>query len=184
LKQSMQVLTSSETNEWYTPPWVIGLVREVFGEIMLDPASNEHAQRWIKARRYYAIEDDGLSLPWASETLFLNPPYGKTGSRSNQEIWMAYLISQLPYIGSCIALTKTVPGYRWWNGLWRGLWPGPLCITSERISFVSPTGKTGKSKAASTFWYYGPDEGEFRAVFNKIGRVVEREKNGDHPGSG
>jgi hypothetical protein len=112
LKQSMEVLTSSETNEWYTPPWVIELVREVLGEIWLDPASNDHAQQWIKARRYYTVEDDGLSLPWASETLFLNPPYGKTGSRSNQEIWMSYLISQLPYIGSCIALTKTVPGYR------------------------------------------------------------------------
>lgn len=35
--------------EWYTPPNIIDLAREVLGTINVDPASNTIAQEWIKA---------------------------------------------------------------------------------------------------------------------------------------
>lgn len=171
--QPMQVLVSSETNEWYTPPSYIDAVRDVLGDIELDPASHPTAQAWINAERFYTVEDDGLSHPWVCRSLFLNPPYGKTGNQSNQDIWMRYLISQLPTIGSCIALTKTVPGYVWWDRLFNGAWPGHLCITTGRIAFIAPDGKTeGRSKAASSFWYYGNDPDRFFFYFSKLGRVL------------
>lgn len=64
MKQAMRVLTSSETAEWYTPPYITDMVRQFMGDIDLDPASCEAANRWIKAKRIYTIEDDGLALDW------------------------------------------------------------------------------------------------------------------------
>ena len=172
LKQAMRVLTSSETNEWYTPPEVIKLVRLVLNDIELDPASCRAANKIVGAKIYYTV--DGLWASWKCSTLFLNPPYGKIGNRSGQDVWMEKLISELPTIGACIALTKTVPGYEWWDKLFNGCWPGPMCITEGRLSFVSSTGALrGQSKAASSFWYYGNDPQRFADVFCRIGRIIQ-----------
>jgi len=173
MKQSMQLLTSSKTNEWYTPPEIMHIVRAVLGKIELDPASNEDANRIVQAKRFYAKEDDGLSQKWEAATLFLNSPYGKVNGKSSQSVWMNYLLSQLDTIGGCIALSKTVPGYVWWSDLFNGKWPGPVCITRDRISFISGDGRsTGKAKSASSFWYYGDNKDKFAERFSEIGRVI------------
>ena len=172
----MQVLTSSTTNEWYTPPEILDAVRDVIGDIELDPASCTAANEFVRAERIYTVEDNGLAQFWGARSLFLNSPYGKIGSRSGQDVWMECLISQLGSIETCIALTKAVPGYVWWDQLFRGGWPGLLCITEGRLSFISSDGgKRGQSKAASSLWYYGPYENEFRERFESIGRVLEPE---------
>jgi len=177
MKQQMQVLTSSATNEWYTPPEILDAVRDVIGDIELDPASCAAANEFVRAERFYTIEDDGLSKFWEARSLFLNSPYGKVGNRSGQDVWMEYLVSQLGSIDACIALTKTVPGYVWWDKLFRGGWPGLLCITEGRLSFISSNGeRRGQSKAASSLWYYGPYGEEFRERFVSIGRVLSAEE--------
>ncbi len=48
-------LTSKETVEWYTPGRYVELARQVMGSIDLDPASNELAQTWIKAKTFYSV---------------------------------------------------------------------------------------------------------------------------------
>ncbi len=66
---------SSKSNEHYTPPEVCELARAALGgEIDLDPASCEQANTIVRARRYFTRRDDGLSLPWTGENVFLNPP--------------------------------------------------------------------------------------------------------------
>lgn len=182
MKQSMQILTSSKTNEWYTPPYHIAIVRRVLGSIDLDPASHWVPQQWIKAKEFYIREEDGLLQTWRG-TVYLNCPYGKTGNRSNQEIWAAKLINSFLHgeVTAAILLTKTVPGYVWWDALFDREWPGPCCITRGRIAFIKagdpqdPHGTTGRSKAASTFWYCGPRPELFAAVFSQIGRVIPRQ---------
>ena len=176
MKQAMQVLTSSKSNEWWTPPEILDAVRDVIGDIELDPASCAAANEFVRAERIYTIEDNGLSQSWQARSLFLNSPYGKIGNRSGQDVWMEYLIAQLGSIGACIVLTKAVPGYVWWDRLFRGDWPGMLCITEGRLSFLSSDGgNKGQSKAASSLWYYGPFWYEFRERFESIGRVLEPE---------
>jgi len=176
MKQAMRLLVSSETDEWYTPPGILAAVHDVLGGIELDPASCTVANRIVKAERFYTIKDNGLTKSWRARSLFMNSPYGRTAARSTQAVFMDYLISQLPVIGSCIALTKTVPGYKWWDDLFRGKWPGPVCITEGRISFIAADGqRRGKSKAASSLWYWGPSEGKFAERFDSIGRVLDRE---------
>lgn len=90
---------SSGSNEHYTPPGLLDLVREVFGQdIDLDPCSCAAANTLVRARRYYTEADDGLTLPWEG-TVFVNPPGNKrrlpTGERASQAAyWWAHLSSR------------------------------------------------------------------------------------------
>ncbi len=67
-------LTSSATNELYTPPNIADASTIALGgEISLDPASNDEANEVIGARAW--MPADGLRKRWW-ETVFLNPPGG------------------------------------------------------------------------------------------------------------
>ena len=67
---------SSESNEFYTPAWLVEKARYVLGGIDLDPASSYFANQTVKAATYYDIESNGLLQPqWIGRTL-LNPPGG------------------------------------------------------------------------------------------------------------
>lgn len=177
MKQSMRILTSSQTAEWYTPPRYIAAVREVLGEIDLDPASCEAANRWIRANQIFTEVDNGLIQRWTCKTLFLNPPYGKTSNRSNQDIWAQKLIEEYQAGNireQAILLTKTVPGYDWWERLFER-WP--VCFCRERIRFLKLNRQgeitaEGQAKAGSSFWYFGRAPNLFGVVFQQFGRVI------------
>jgi len=63
-------------NEWYTPTVYVEAARQVLGEIELDPASSEIAQRVVQAVDYFTIDLDGLKQPWFGK-VWLNPPYAQ-----------------------------------------------------------------------------------------------------------
>ena len=67
----------NDTDERYTPVWVLDLVEAFFGGIDLDPASDP--QRRVPARKHYTKVDDGLSQGWSGK-VFLNPPFSKTSA--------------------------------------------------------------------------------------------------------
>jgi hypothetical protein len=68
---------SSESNEHYTPPSIIGVCRETMGDIDLDPASCKLANsKLVHAKSYFTKEDDGLQRSWFGR-IFCNPPGGK-----------------------------------------------------------------------------------------------------------
>jgi hypothetical protein len=50
--------------ELYTPAKYIEAARLVLGKIDLDPASNEIAQRTVRAERHFTVETDGLNQEW------------------------------------------------------------------------------------------------------------------------
>jgi len=189
MKQSMEALTSSKSNNWCTPTKWLDLVRDVIGDIDLDPASNDLANRYfVNAKRFY--DEDGLDLPWNARSVFLNPPYNKIGNRSGAGTWLEKLLHehQSGHCNEAIALSKTAPGYSWWDDLFHEgpqAWQGPMCITRDRISFVHlswlnqadgtitvPKGKSNKSKSASSFWYVGPHTNRFFEVFGSVGTVI------------
>jgi len=66
---------SSESNEYYTPRWIVEPARKTLGAFDLDPASCDEANAWIKAARIFTYEDDGFVRPWWGH-VFLNPPGG------------------------------------------------------------------------------------------------------------
>jgi hypothetical protein len=87
---SFQALTSSESNEWYTPRDIIQSAKDVMGGIDIDPASCDYAQSWIMATKYYTSQDDGMNYDWYGR-LWLNPPYGKKikGKNYGSSEWLA-----------------------------------------------------------------------------------------------
>jgi hypothetical protein len=60
--------------ERYTPAEFIAPVRQVLGQIDLDPATSETAQQTVQATQYFTEQDDGLAQEWLGR-VFLNPPY-------------------------------------------------------------------------------------------------------------
>ena len=56
--------------------WFIARIVEVLGHIELDPCTV--VSNPVGAMRYYTPDDDGILQPWHAETIYVNPPYGKT----------------------------------------------------------------------------------------------------------
>ncbi|MEI6047047.1 MAG: DNA N-6-adenine-methyltransferase [Chloroflexota bacterium] len=172
--QQMRLLTSSETNEWYTPPAYTDAAREAMGSIELDPASNPVAQLWIKADRCFTAADNGLEQNWAAKTLYCNPPYGLINGRSGAGLFSAKLINEYEAgnIGQAILLVFATPGYSWFNDL-MGY---PMCFCRQRISFIpassSPVTVSGAAKKGSVFVYFGSNTGRFKWAFSQFGPIA------------
>jgi hypothetical protein len=173
LNQEMQVLTSHKSCEWYTPVRYIELAKAVLHSIDLDPASGPVPQSWIKANRIFTEEDNGLKQEWKADTIWLNPPYGKTLSgKSCQDMWSKKMIQEYEtgHFKSGILLVNSTHGYKWYEELWTRY---PVCIARERIRFINEDGTVGgQAKRGQTFVYFGKDEGLFDCVFQELGRII------------
>lgn len=177
-QQRMQATVySSESNEWYTPAWVTARAADVLGNIDLDPASSQVAQRIHGADAWHGLDHpnedrrDGLSADWHGN-VWLNPPYGRSEDGHNAQLWSRKLIDEWKAgrVTSGILLVKAALGYNWFEDLWREL---PVCFLRERLSFVRPDGTDdGQSKQATALFYVGNDIEQFAGVFAKYGRVV------------
>jgi site-specific DNA-methyltransferase (adenine-specific) len=65
---------TSNSDEWATPQEFFDKLDEEF-HFTLDPcATAENA----KCKKFFTKDQDGLSQDWAGETVWCNPPYGKT----------------------------------------------------------------------------------------------------------
>ena len=69
-----------------TPAYVLDPIRELLGGIGLDPCTE--ADNPTRARKFYALPEDGLELSWTSKSVFCNPPYGKARDR-----WVARCVA-------------------------------------------------------------------------------------------
>jgi DNA N-6-adenine-methyltransferase Dam len=170
MQQELQLLLSHESVEWYTPKFYTDLVKSVMSDIDLDPASNEIAQAWIGARRFYTKADNGLSRPWQGR-VWLNPPYSKSAGRSNQDIWAEKLINEyrVGNVTEAIMLSKAVTGYVWFENVWDS--SDGICFARELINFARYNGSpAGASKWGSAFFYWGKNYHRFEQVFSEIGR--------------
>lgn len=66
-------LFSNNSNEWATPQNFYDELNKIY-KFTLDPAANKFN---AKCKKFYTIEDDGLSKTWKNEVVFCNPPYGR-----------------------------------------------------------------------------------------------------------
>ncbi len=164
-KAQWAALTSKETVEWYTPPRYIELARSVMGEIDLDPASNELAQGWIKAKTFYTATDDSLSKPWFGR-MWLNPPY--TGVFK----WIDKALAKYDSgaVTEAILLVKPADGASWYKKLNKRF---TRCGVDHRIKFIDLNGTVQPKPAhGNAFYYLGQDQALFREAFGTIGTIT------------
>ena len=77
-------ISPAVNHERYTPSALIDAVRQVFGEIDLDPASSNEANKVVQAKSFFTKRTNGLKKRWRGR-VFLNPPFDDWPS------WMAKL---------------------------------------------------------------------------------------------
>ena len=68
---------SSERMDWETPQDFFDKLNVEF-HFTLDPCANEQN---AKCKKFYTIEQDGLTQSWQGEIVFCNPPYGRELSK-------------------------------------------------------------------------------------------------------
>lgn len=164
---------SSASVEWYTPVCYLDAVREVLGDIDLDPASSEQANQTVRADRIFTKEDDGLARDWFGR-VFLNPPYGRiAGGESLAGAFCAKAIEQFEAgkIDAGIILVNSLHSQSWQAPLY----DFPVCFVDHRIQFASADGEVNKSPTfQNIFIYLGRDIGKFAASFDRFGYVMQK----------
>jgi hypothetical protein len=164
---------SSESVEWYTPPKYIDAVRELLGGIDLDPASNDKANAWIKAKQIYTAADDGLARPWRGR-VFVNPPYGTENGKSVAGAWCQRAMDQYESgaVEACVILVNSVHDQSWQEPLFAF----PVCLVDHRIKFLAGDGTENENPTnRNLFVYLGNDRAKFAEVFSRFGWCCRRE---------
>jgi len=162
-------------NEWYTPPEYIELARKVLGEIDLDPATSQAAQKFIRARAWFTKQTDGLKQNWCGR-VWLNPPY------SQPEI--LYFVGKLlaeweaGRVSSAILLTHNYSDTGWFQAAAAAC--TALCFTRGRIKFERADGEIAMPTQGQAFFYFGPDISLFAENFESLGFVVVPYRNPRH----
>lgn len=164
--KSSKTPTRKKSQDWYTPPEIIALVRLVMGEIDLDPASDNIAQQWIQATNYYTPSQDGLSHPWFGRVWLHPPAHGKTAHWTNK-VLAEY---ELGRVSEALLLVTPSAGSKWFQKLTRLF---PVCFPDERISFLDDQGRPQpRPKHGNAIFYIGQNDKRFGQVFGAIGSVT------------
>lgn len=173
--EKIPFLGSVASVEWYTPQKYLDSAHKVMGGIDTDPASNDEAQKRVKAARYFTVSDDGFNKDWKGR-VWLNPPYGVEDGKALAGKWTMRLIEQFDagITTEAILLVNAVIDSKWFNVLWRF----PMCLTDHRIQFElaenSPVDSNTSPIIGSAIIYMGSNITAFIREFSQFGAVVAR----------
>ena len=156
------VANNSGNNEWYTPAEFIEAARSAMGSIDTDPASNEIAQKVVKAETYYTIETNGLDKTW-SGNVWLNPPYASDIIGK----FIDKLIEERENYKQAIILVNNATETEWFNKIVSIA--SAVCFPKSRVKFYMPDGKTGAPLQGQAVLYIGNDSKPFTDTFCKLG---------------
>ncbi len=163
---------------WCTPPWLVELVRGVFGQrIDVDPFSNERSVTGARLQftgpdgfvgtkdgcRF--VDKDGFSESWGDGCVYLNPPYSKSG----QAIAEADYEYRDAGVLEMILVTRSSTNTGYWPLVERATAHGYF---RKRPAFLDEHGseKEGSQVEIATA-YWGPRPFRFGAFFEGVARV-------------
>ena len=130
--------------DWATPQPFFDVLYAEFA-FTLDPCCTVDTAKCV---RYFTFDDDGLSQVWAPQTVFVNPPYGRT---LPQWIQKAYDESRLG--ATCVCLVPAYVDTAWWHDI-AAL--GEIRLVRNRLYFER-NGERRRSPFASAVIVYRPD---------------------------
>jgi ParB family chromosome partitioning protein len=141
------------------------------GGIELDPASCALANTVVQAERIFDLQMDGLLQSWVARSVWLNPPFGRTGkNESSQEIWSCKLIAEHEKgnVREATLLVNAVTETGWFQRLW----DYPICFVRGRVKFHTPNSRVGGPTCGSVLVYFGPQRDRFKELFQPLGQVI------------
>lgn len=156
------VANNSGNNEWYTPSEYIEAAREAMGSIDTDPASNDIANKVVKADKYYTIETDGLAHDWHGN-VWMNPPY----SSDLITKFIEKLKEQRGNYEQAIILVNNATETQWFYEIVKIA--SAVCFPKSRVKFYMPDGKTGAPLQGQAVLYVGDNTEKFISAFGGIG---------------
>lgn len=165
------VANNSGENEWYTPLEFIEAARETMGQIDLDPASCELANKNVKAKIFYTKEDDGLTKKWAGK-VWMNPPYASSLiGKFSEKICTEFKDNHIQE--ACI-LVNNATETKWAQQLLSIC--SAICFVEKRIKFIDKNGNpSGSPLQGQMIVYLGSTPDLFRSAFEKFGVVFHRD---------
>ena len=164
------VANNSGENEWYTPPKYTEAAKRVMGAIDLDPASNELANKFVGADKFYTKEDDGLTKPWYGR-VWLNPPYA-------QPLIAQFSDAVVEKFGrgefeQAIVLVNNATDTKWLQSMMRVC--SAACFLEGRIQYLDKTGEPKNSPIqGQVVLYFGEGIQQFIDEFRAFGVVMSR----------
>ena len=153
---------NSGNNEWYTPADIIEAARAVMGSIDIDPASNDIAQKVVKAKIYYTAESNGLNKKWTGN-VWLNPPYASELIGK----FVDKLIKEQEHYEQAIILVNNATETEWFRKIISIA--SAVCFPKGRVKFYLPDGKTGAPLQGQAILYIGASPKKFTDAFLKVG---------------
>jgi DNA N-6-adenine-methyltransferase (Dam) len=158
---TLEVMGSSESGEWYTPPPIFELAVATLGEVDLDPCW--HPVSPVRARTKYTAQDNGLAQGWAGR-VYLNPPYGRA-----IEQWVGKPDAEYDTgaVSEAIALVPARVGTAWFRRRDRF----PRCFVYGRLTFVNAQ---NSAPFPSAIPYLGKNVGRFVEAFATVGSIFVR----------
>ena len=153
--------------EWYTPTEYLDAARKALGEIDLDPASSVIAQKRVKAKKYYTLEQDGLSKQWAGR-VFLNPPYSSNlVGRFTGRLCDSFESGHVP---AAILLVNNATETTWFQCA--AEIAVAICFPKGRIKFIDEQGNSGSPLQGQAILYFGKAVKRFTFAFDEFGFCV------------
>lgn len=164
---------NTDSQDWCTPPKYVTVVRNFFGEIYLDPCSNENSI--VHAKTEYRLPlTDGLKASWNFPTIYVNPPYGiDRARRTSIKDWLrkcAY--ANKKYRSEVLALIPVAPNTRHWKLYIFGRAKGVCFLADTRLKFINGHNDKGAPMACAIV-YWGSDGEKFYRHFASHGAVID-----------
>jgi phage N-6-adenine-methyltransferase len=164
VKKHVHVAQNSGENEWYTPPQFIESARNVMGQIDLDPASSEIANKTVQATTFFTKSDDGLKKEWHGN-VWMNPPYAQP--LMSQFAEAVAFKHESGEINQAIVLVNNATETQWWQRM--ASCSSAVCFPKTRIRFLDPDGNPGAPLQGQSILYFGKNKSAFVEEFSKYG---------------
>lgn len=163
----------SENHHWGTPKKYVDAVKDFFGDIELDPCSNEASI--VQARVEYLLPaQDGLRESWDFSTIYVNPPYGRDPERGTSILdWVRRCAEAHQDYGSeVLALIPVAVNTKHWKLHIFGVANSVCFLADTRLKFINGGNDKGAPMACAVV-YWGTRTADFYRKFSSYGAVVE-----------
>lgn len=161
---------NNDKKDWNTPPKYIIPIKNFFGgQIGLDPCSNETSLVEAKTSFIYP-KQDGLIEKWNFETIFVNPPYGRSNGKSLYD----WLKKSLESSGEIIFLIPVATNTKHFKEIVFKYFTSICFLSDTRLKFYN-CGIEDKMGApmACCLCYKGNNPVKFKDHFSIFGKVFE-----------